>query len=242
MIIITTTITMTGIITTIMTDAYGLYRLTAWTSPSFPTGAFSYSHGLEWAVEAGRVTCEADMRGWIEHCLANGVGRTDGALLAAGYRAANDDARLDELIDLAGAWRATSETALESAQPGSAFLTTVRAAWPSPALDRFAALCGERKPGLALCFGVAAAEVATLDLALFFFLSALAAHQVSAGVRLVPLGQTAGQRLVAGLEPAVRKAARRAEQDDIEAIGSAAWAVDIASMKHETQTTRLFRS
>ncbi len=78
------TILMTGIITTIMTDADGLYRLTAWTSPSFPTGAFSYSHGLEWAVEAGRVTSEADMRGWIEHCLACGVGRTDGALLAAG--------------------------------------------------------------------------------------------------------------------------------------------------------------
>jgi len=236
-------ITRTGTtITTIMTDEEGLYRLAAWTSPSFPTGAFSYSHGLEWAVEAGRVTNEAEMRGWIEHCLANGIGRVDGALLAAGYRAVHDDSRLDELIDLAAAWRATSETALESAQPGAAFLTTVRAAWPSPALDRFAALCGERKPGLALCFGVAAAESASLDLSLFFYLSALAAHQVSAGVRLIPLGQTAGQRLVAGLEAAVRKAARRAEQDDIEAIGSAAWAIDIASMKHETQTTRLFRS
>jgi urease accessory protein len=80
MIIITL---MTDTITTILTDQDGLYRLTAWTSPAFPTGAFSYSHGLEWAVEAGRVTGEADMRGWIEHCLANGVGRTDGALLAA---------------------------------------------------------------------------------------------------------------------------------------------------------------
>lgn len=234
----TITITMTGITITTMTDQGGLYRLAAWTSPSFPTGAFSYSHGLEWAVEAGRVTSEADLLAWISHCLACGVGRVDGALLAAGYRGEG----LDELIDLAGAWRATSETALESLQPGAAFLTTVRAAWPSPKLDQFAALCGERKPGLALCFGVAASEVASLDLALLFYLSALAAHQVSAGVRLIPLGQTAGQRLISALEPAVRGAAKRAEQDDIEAIGSAAWAVDIASMKHETQTTRLFRS
>ena len=241
------TITITAIrtiiiTTTIMPDLGGLYRLAAWTSPSFPTGAFSYSHGLEWAVEAGRVSDEADLLGWIGHCLACGLGRVDGALLAAGYRAAGDPERQDELIDLAAAWRATSETALESAQPGASFLTTVRAAWPSRVLDRFADLCGERKPGLALCFGVAAAEVAPLDLSLFFYLSAVAAHQISAGVRLIPLGQTAGQRLVAALEPAVASAARRAEQDDIEAIGSAAWAVDIASMRHETQTTRLFRS
>ena len=233
-------------ITTIMTEPGGLYRLAAWTSPSFPTGAFSYSHGLEWAVEAGRVTGEADLRGWIEQCLLCGVGLVDGVLLAAGYRAAGhaicDPNRLDELIDLAAAWRATSETALESAQPGASFLATVRAAWPSPALDRFAALCGERKPGLALCFGVAAEEIAALDVALFFYLSSLAAHQVSAGVRLIPLGQTAGQRLIAALEPAVRKAAWRAEHEDIDRIGSAAWAVDIASMRHETQTTRLFRS
>jgi urease accessory protein len=235
---ITTMTIITGITLTTMTDQGGLYRLAAWTSPSFPTGAFSYSHGLEWAVEAGRVTHEADLLAWIGHCLAWGVGRVDGALLAAGYRGEG----LDALIDLAGAWRATSETALESAQPGAAFLTTVRAAWPSPKLDRFAELCGERKPGLALCFGVAASEVASLDLALFFYLSSLAAHQVSAGVRLIPLGQTAGQRLISALEPAVQGAARRAEQDDIEAIGSAAWAVDIASMRHETQTTRLFRS
>ena len=182
------TTTTTGIITIIMTDADGLYRLTAWTSPSFPTGAFSYSHGLEWAVEAGRVTNEADMRGWIEHCLANGVGRTDGALLAAGYRAAKDDARLDELIDLAGAWRATSETALESAQPGAAFLTTVRAAWPSPALDHFAALCGDRKPGLALCFGVAAAEIARYRIVRVLRIPALERTSLAAAPRRIQRG------------------------------------------------------
>jgi urease accessory protein len=131
---------------------------------------------------------------------------------------------------------------LESVQPGSAFLTTVRAGWPSPVLDRFAALCGERKPGLALCFGVAASITAPLDIALHFYLASLSAHQVSAGVRLIPLGQTAGQRLIAALEPAVTRAARRAEIEEIETIGTSCWAVDIASMRHETQTTRLFRS
>jgi urease accessory protein len=230
--IITMTIIITGMIE-------ALYRLTAWTSPSFPTGAFSYSHGLEWAVEAGRVTSERDLFDWIAHGLEFGVARVDGALLAAGFRAAGDETRLSELIDLACAWRATSETALESAQPGSAFLTTVRAAWPSPALDRFTALCGDRKPGMALCFGVAAAP---LDLALRFYLAGWVSHQVSAGVRLIPLGQTAGQRLIADLEPAVLNAAAACETTPLEEVASAAWVVDIASMRHETQTTRLFRS
>ena len=232
----------TTITTITMTEAEALYRLTAWTSPAFPTGAFSYSHGLEWAVEAGRVTSEADLEDWIAHGLAHGAGLVDGALLAAGYRAASDEARLTELIDLACAWRATSEMALEAAQTGAAFLATLRAAWPSPALDRFAALCGDRQPGLALTFGVAAAGTAPLDLTLRFQLASWAAHQISAGVRLIPLGQTAGQRLTAKLEPAVLRAAEAAEQADLDEVAGAAWIVDIASMRHETQTTRLFRS
>jgi len=235
--------TITAITTTIpMIEAEVLYRLAAWTSPAFPTGAFSYSHGLEWAVEAGRVTCEAELEDWIAHGLVHGVGQVDGALLAAGYRAAADEARLSELIDLACAWRATSEMALESAQTGVAFLATLRAAWPTPALDRFAALCGERQPGLALAFGVAAAGTAPLGLTLRFHLAAWTAHQISAGVRLIPLGQTAGQRLTARLEPAVLRAAASAERIDLEEAAGASWVVDIASMRHETQTTRLFRS
>jgi urease accessory protein len=166
----------------------------------------------------------------------------DGALLAAGFRSAAAEARLSELIDLACAWRATSETALESAQTGAAFCATLRAAWPTPSLERFGALCGERQPGLALTFGVAAADVAPLGLALRFYLSAWASHQVSAGVRLIPLGQTAGQRLIARLEPAVLRAAETAEAADLDQVAGAAWVVDIASMCHETQTTRLFRS
>lgn len=238
---IITMITAITIITT-MTDPQSLYRLTAWTSPGFPTGAFSYSHGLEWAVEAGRVTSESQLEDWVAHGLAHGVGLVDGAMLAAGYRAASDEARLSDLIDLACAWRATSEMALESAQTGVAFLATLRAAWPSPALDRFAALCGDRQPGLALTFGVAAAETAPLDLTLRFQLASWTAHQISAGVRLIPLGQTAGQRLTAKLEPAVLRAAKAAEQADLDEVAGAAWIVDIASMRHETQTTRLFRS
>ena len=237
-----TIITITATIITTMTEAEALYRLTAWTSPAFPTGAFSYSHGLEWAVETGRVTSEADLEAWIALGLAHGVGQVDGALLAAGYRAASHEARLSELIDLACAWRATSEMALEAAQTGVAFLTTLRAAWPSPSLDRFAALCGERQPGLALAFGFAAAEIAPLSLALRFQLASWTAHQISAGVRLIPLGQTAGQRLTARLEPAVLRAAEAAEQADLDEVAGSAWMVDIASMRHETQITRLFRS
>ncbi|MBX9702087.1 MAG: urease accessory protein UreF [Acetobacteraceae bacterium] len=233
--------TMTTITTT---DAAALYRLLAWLSPAYPIGAYTYSHGLETAVEEGLVRNRADLVDYVATALRVGAGRVDGALLAAAWRAAeaNDDAALDELAVLAAAWRGTAETALETMQQGTAFTSVTLSAWPEP---RFAAFAARHPRSLAhpVAFGAAAAcHGIPLRPALAGWLAAFAANLVSAGLRLVPLGQTDGQIATAALHPVVDAAADAAMAAHIDSVGSAAPALDLLSMRHETQYTRLFRS
>ncbi len=228
---------------TTMTIDAALYRLMTWLSPAYPVGAFSYSHGLEYAVEAGLVRDAATLGDWVETVLEAGTGRSDAALFAEAYRAAaaRDAARLDRVTALASAWRSASEMALESAAQGAAFLAATSAAWPHEALAAFRARHESAALPVAVAVACAAHGVA-LDLALPAYLQAFAANLVSAGVRLIPLGQSDGQRVIAGLERSVAAAAEAAEATPLDAIGTAAPLIDWCSMRHETQYTRLFRS
>jgi urease accessory protein len=145
----------------------------------------------------------------------------------------------------AEAHRGTAELALESRGQGEAFLATCRAAWGHPVLDAWAAAleADGRKPAYAVAVGVAA-SLARVPLAasLTAYLHAFAANLVSAGLRLIPLGQTDGQRCLAALEPVVREAVAAALDRDPDDFGACALAVDLLSIAHETQYTRLFRS
>ena len=235
----TTTTTGTPMaIATTTTEA--LYRLAAWLSPAYPIGAFSYSHGVEYAVEAGLVTDRDSLAGWVAHIVRHGAAWCDAVLIAHahGAAAAGDHAALEEVAALALALRGSAEMALETAQPGAAFVATTRAAWDVAALARFAG----RPVALPVAFAVAAAGVVPKRLAVAAYLQAFAANLVSAGVRLVPLGQTDGQRAVAALLPVVEAAADDAVAMPLEDVGAAAPMVDWTSMQHETQYTRLFRS
>jgi urease accessory protein len=229
-----TTITRTTMTTT---DA-ALYRLMTWLSPAYPVGAYAYSHGIEYAVEAGLVRDRATLVDWIAQAVTHGAGLSDAALLAAAWN--GDD--LDAVCALADAWRGSAEMALESRAQGTAFLATTRAAWPHPALDELA-LRRRGEIALPVAVGVAAAAHGiALEPALITYLHAFAGNLVSAGMRLIPLGQTEGQRAVAALEPAIAAAARDARDTPLDAVGTAAPTIDWCSMRHETQYTRLFRS
>jgi len=118
----------------------GLYRLLAWLSPSFPIGAFSYSHGLEAAVASGAVRDRASLERWVTAIVAHGSGRIDADILCRAYRAASagDVAALDDANRRGTAFRATAELALESAQQGAAFLGTCLAAWPDALVEEWA--------------------------------------------------------------------------------------------------------
>ena len=229
--------------TTITTEA-ALYRLLTWLSPAYPVGAYTYSHGLETAVEDGRVKTRAALVAFIATVLTAGAGRVDGALLATAWRAAvaEDDAALDEVAVLAAAWRGTAETALETMAQGTGFTMVTTAAWPDARLAGFAAR-HPRRLAHPVAFGASAGFAGIpLMAALTGWLAGFAANLVSAGVRLVPLGQTDGQVATAALRPVVAEAAAAAAEAALDSIGTAAPMLDLLSMRHETQYTRLFRS
>jgi urease accessory protein len=227
--------------------APALLRLQSWLSPAFPTGSYSYSHGLEWAVEAGQIHDRKSLVDWLDADLCYGSGRNEAIFFKEAWHCAVADnrARLFEIAELAAAMRGTSEFALESSQQATACLAMLRQAWPDRALDRLARILCERhvSPALAVVLGVrSAGQAIPARLALPAFLQSYVANLVTAGVRLIPLGQTDGQLAIAELEDAVLAASAQAEMATIGDLGSAAFMVELASMAHETQYTRLFRS
>jgi urease accessory protein len=225
-------------------EASALYRLMAWLSPAYPVGAFSYSSGLEWAVETGDVADAETLRRWLAVVIGEGGGFCDAVFFAHAHRAvvAGDDATLSEVAELAAAFAPSKERHLETTAQGRAFIEATRAAWPCTALGKLTAIWpGPYAYPVAVAVAAAGHGIA-VEPALGAYLHAVTANLVSAGMRLVPLGQTDGQRVLAALEPVVAATAQRALQISLEDVGSAAFRADVASMRHETQYTRLFRS
>jgi urease accessory protein len=218
--------------------------LLAWLSPSYPVGAYAYSHGLEWAAEAGDVADERTLADWLGDVLAQGTGRNDAILLSDAYRAAaaGDLPTLADTNDLALALAPSPELRLETSQQGRSFLDATLAAWPAPALaDVAAALLGEVAYPVAVGVSAAAHDL-PLTATVEAYLLAFVQNLVSAAVRLAPIGQTGGTRVVAWLAPAVAVLARTVPDLTLDDIGSATLRADLGSFLHETQYTRLFRS
>ena len=216
----------------------------AWLSPAYPVGAFSYSGGIEWAVEAGDVHDAGTLQAWLAVMLGEGSGFCDAVLFAHAHRAIadNDDKALRATAELGQAFASSKERHLETTAQGNAFIEATRAAWPCAALDKLKQIWdGPVAYPVAVAVAAGGHGIA-LEPALAAYLQAVAANLVSAGVRLIPLGQTDGQRVLAALEPIVARTAARALTTKLDDIGSSAFRADLAGSRHETQYTRLFRS
>jgi urease accessory protein len=225
-------------------EAAALYRLMTWLSPAFPVGAFSWSSGIEWAVEAGDIVDAASLHDWLAAMLAQGPGFCDGVFLAHAHRAASsrDDAGLRDIAELAAAFAPSRERQLETSAQGRAFIDIARAAWNCDGLDRMISRCDGVIVYPVAVGIVSAAHAIPLAPTMQAFLHALTSNWISAGARLIPLGQTDSQRVLALLESAVVSTAKRALQSSLDQLGSATFRADLASLRHETQYTRLFRS
>ncbi len=221
-----------------------LYRLMTWLSPAYPVGAFAYSSGIEWAVGAGDIADAAALRRWIEAMLAEGAGFSDGILFAQTHRAIADGsaARVIEIAELAAALSPTRERYLETTTLGRTFAEVTGAAWPCAALDELKTIWVGPLAYPVAVGAVCAGNGILLAASLHAFLTALGSNWISAGVRLIPLGHTDGQRLLHALEPSVVTTAQRALAGTLEDCASATFRADIASARHESQYTRLFRS
>jgi len=221
-------------------DGAALSLLLAWFSPSFPVGAFAYSHGIERLEADGAVRDRASTEAAVRLALTDGSGRTDAILLAHAFRAASarDEAALEEIRLLAVALAPTAERHTEAIRQGNAFAGLLDAVWPGAF-----ALSERGDMPVPVAAGAAGAlHGVPLPPLAHAYLSAFVANLVSAAVRLVPLGQTDGQRITAALMPVVAKVAREAVEAPLEDVGGAAIGLDLASMRHECQEVRLFRS
>jgi urease accessory protein len=225
-------------------EAAALYRLMTWLSPAFPVGAFSYSSGIEWAVEAGDITDAASLGDWLVAMLADGPGFCDGVFLAQAHRAASvlDSAGLREIAELAAAFVPSRERQLETSSQGRAFIDIARAAWNCGELERMVADCDGPIVYPVAVGLISAAHEIPLAPTLHAFFHAVVSNWISSGARLIPLGQTDSQRVLAMLEPVVAVTCNRALAATLDDLGSATFRADLASMRHETQYTRLFRS
>ncbi len=228
-----------------MTDApshAGLYRLMTWLSPGYPVGAFSYSHGLEFAVEEGTVTDTASLQAWLADLLRYGSGRNDAILFRHAFEAAERPSELSEIAALAAAFVASSERHLETTAQGRAFVEATDDAWPCDALTCLLETWDGPLAYPVVVAVAAAGHGLSLDLSLHAYLHGFVGNLVSAGVRLIPLGQRAGQQVIAALELPLAETAEAALSAPLEDLGGSALLADLAAMKHETQYTRLFRS
>jgi urease accessory protein len=229
-------ITMT--IMTITDDALlGVLRLLTWLSPAFPTGGFAYSHGLEWSIEAGDVADEPNLRDWVADVLRSGTGWSDAILLYHAYAADPED--LAGLCALGAALGFGRERRLETCGQGAAFVRA-GAVWSGP---RLAALASEKQVPYPIAVGALAADQGIkADLTTAAYLQAFATSLVSAAIRLIPLGQSAGVRVIAALEPLITELAMHSRTASLDDLGGACFRLDIAALRHETQNTRLFRT
>lgn len=198
-----------------------LLNLLTWFSPAFPTGGFAYSSGLEWTVEQGIVSNESTLIIWLEDSLALGSLWTDAVL----FRRANAG---EDVAALALALCPGAERRLETTAQGEAFCAATTP-WGGATPAPYPVAAGQ----LAATHGI------PTDDALLAYLHAAVASQISAAVRLIPLGQSAGLRAQKALEPAIRANIHQSQSLE---LGTASWAADIAGQNHETQYTRLFRT
>lgn len=220
-----------------MTETADLVRLMTWLSPAFPIGAFSYSGGLEQVVADGDVRDAGTLKDWLESLLAYGTLWNDAVLFAEAHNALADDERLAEAAALAEALSGSAERHRETMLQGGAFLSAA-ANWPHPVLDR---LGGAAAYPVAVG-AVAAAHGVAAEAGLAAYLHAVASNLVSVAIRCGVIGQKDGVAVLAGLEARILASAARAAGSALDDLGAATLRAEIASLRHETLPTRLFRS
>jgi len=229
-------IAITTMTTATTDDLLRLIRLLTWLSPGFPTSGFAFSHGLEWSIEAGDLIDETTLGAWVADVICNGAGRSDTILLRHAYAADLDD--LPALCALGTALGFGRERRLETCAQGTAFIRA-GSVWGGP---RVAALFDQEVPYPVAVGALAADHGVGEDPAAAAYLQAFAASLVSAAVRLIPLGQTAGLRVRVILEPLIAGLVEETRGAGLDDLGGACFRSDVAALRHETQRTRLFRT
>lgn len=229
--------------TTPMTDPAPLVRLFSWLSPAFPIGGFAYSQGLERAIADGAISSADTLRAWVDGQLHSGSVRTDACFLAIAAQSIgrNDIESFLAARDFALALQVSSERHAEATGQARSFLTAAQA-WPVAMTGEIAAALDQPLTLPVAVGAMIGLHGMNLHHALCGFVNAVIGQQISVAVRLVPLGQTDGLKLLAAFEPKVAALAPGASAARIDDVVSIAYGIDIASLRHEDLKVRIFRS
>jgi urease accessory protein len=205
-----------------------MMTLQTWFSPAFPTGAFSYSHGIEAAIQDRLITDPDSLKHWISLLLSDGSGRNDGLFLTAAYEGVSDANAL--CLALCG----SKERLCETTELGRAFSRVLKASYNVKLPDRTA---------YPIAVGMAAREIGLdLTLTLQSYLQAFASNLISVGVRTIPIGQQAGQDCLIGLYPVIEDITKKIKSATLDELGSATFMSDLMAMKHEKSAPRIYRT
>lgn len=218
-------------------DTTALLRLMAWLSPAFPIGGFAWSGGLERAVADGLVRNAKNLEDWLSTVLDHGSLWNDAVLFCEAWRQTDDDGALADVSALGLALAGSVERFNETLSLGKAFVAAA-SAWPHPVFARLPA----NVPFPVAVGAVAAGHGLPCAPALAAFLHAAVSQAVSAGIRLSVAGQAEGVAIVAMLEARIEALSLKAASTGLDDLGGAAIQAEIASLRHETQHSRLFRS
>ena len=216
----------------ITTEPRQLLQLLAFMSPAFPVGGFAYSHGLERAIDDGVVASADEVREWIESLLVHGSGWNDAVLFAQAFDA--DEEARSGIDELSLALAASRERALETSDLGQSFVKAAE----TMSLGKQASFQAYPVAVAATC------KLSGIDKSagLLAYLQAFSNNLIAVALRLIPLGQTKGLEVMRDLMPVISKTAERALVASLDDLGSSTLLSDIASMKHESQHSRVFRS
>ena len=201
--------------------------LFSWFSPNFPIGSFNFSHGLEAAVEMKFIHDSFTLENWISNLITDGSGKTDVILLSNAYRGKN-------INELALALCPSKERWIESIKLGKSFSKNIRDNWSYNIEDD-------------LTFPVALGKAGSffsipLDQLLIIFLQSFASNLITFGMKHIPLGQSAGQKILINLIPIIQAQSMKYKNYDIKDIGSSAFISDLASMYHENLKNRIYQT
>ena len=228
----------------ISTDSsnYALLKLLQLASPAMPVGAYSYSEGIETLVDTGAIASSQSLKHWLLQELKYGAIRIEAAVMVRAYKAAaiSDVAALVYWNQWLSALRETEELRQQSWQMGRSLMRLLLELQPQLAdvIDAVGNPCN-----FAISFGIAAAHWnINLSDAILGYLHSWATNLITAGIKLIPLGQTAGQQLLLELHTNIINATEEILTLEDDNLSNCGWGLSLASMAHETQYTRLFRS
>lgn len=201
--------------------------LFSWFSPNFPIGSFNFSHGLEAAVEMKFIHDSFTLENWISNLITDGSGKTDVILLSNAYRGKN-------INELALALCPSKERWIESIKLGKSFSKNIRDNWSYNIEDDLAFPVALGKAGS--FFSI------PLDQLLIIFLQSFVSNLITFGMKHIPLGQSAGQKILINLIPVIQAQSMKYKNYDIKDIGSSAFISDLASMYHENLKNRIYQT